>query len=160
MKKINIKGNDYVMVNERVKQFRIKFPDWSIITRIINIDNNSVLMVAEIADPSGMVLATGHAHEFRDDGKINLTSYVENCETSAVGRALAFLGVLIEDNIASADEIENAQLEKVKAFTDKMFYETLNRYINGEKDVFKKAKEAGFVLTSDQKQKVTQNIKK
>ena len=44
----------------------------------------------------------------KSSSNINKTSYVENCETSAVGRALAILGIGIDTSIASANEVEDA----------------------------------------------------
>ena len=57
---------------------------------------------------TGRVVATGHAHEERGSSNINKTSFVENCETSAIGRALAMLGIGIDTSIASANEVEDA----------------------------------------------------
>ena len=65
-------------------------------------------MTATIADGDGKVLATGTAFEEKGSSYINKTSYVENCETSAVGRALAMLGIGSEENLCSADELVNA----------------------------------------------------
>ena len=61
-----------------------------------------------IADTSQRVVATGHAHEERSSSHINKTSYVENCETSAIGRALAMMGIGIDTSIASANEVQDA----------------------------------------------------
>ena len=56
--------------------------------------------------------ATGHAYEKEGSSFINKTSYIENCETSAVGRALAMLGFEIKKSIASREEVENAKLQQ------------------------------------------------
>jgi Icc-related predicted phosphoesterase len=61
-----------------------------------------------ITTAEGTVVAQGHAHEVKSSSNINKTSYVENCETSAVGRALAILGIGIDTSIASANEVEDA----------------------------------------------------
>jgi len=63
---------------------------------------------ASITDPQGSIVAVGHAHEVKTASNINKTSYVENCETSAVGRALAMLGIGIDVSIASANEVQDA----------------------------------------------------
>ena len=106
MKSINIKGKDYVLVNERVKEFRkIYGNEMAINCEIVNFNENSVLMRAEIKDKDGRILAVGHAHETANSSMINKTSMFENCETSAVGRALGFLGIGIDASIASADEV-------------------------------------------------------
>jgi deoxycytidylate deaminase len=72
------------------------------------LDAEQAVCKATIADENGRVIATGHAHEERGSSNINKTSYVENCETSAVGRALALLGIGIDTSIASANEVQDA----------------------------------------------------
>ena len=104
---INIKGRPYVMVKERVKAFRELYPDGQIQTEIIKLTDDMVAMKATTLDQNE-ILSTGHAFEMRDSSMINQTSYIENCETSAVGRALAFLGIGIDTSIASADEVRRA----------------------------------------------------
>ena len=110
LKTTNIKGKDYVQVNERVRAFRTHpdFANMSIETSIIDISEKRVLMVAKILDPEGLVRATGHAEEVQTNHGVNATSYVENCETSAVGRALGFMGIGVDTSIASSEEVENA----------------------------------------------------
>lgn len=109
-KTIAIKGKDYVTINERVKCFRNcpEFDGWSIKTEILHFDKDSVVFKSTITDKDGKVLATGHAQEDRTSTMINKTSYVENCETSAVGRALGLLGIGIENSIATYDEVKRA----------------------------------------------------
>lgn len=108
MRTISIKGKEYVPVTERVKEFRKQFPDYKLITEIVHYDDNSVIMVAKIYDQDGKMIANGHAQEDRNASNINKTSYVENCETSAVGRAIGMLGIGIDASMASADEVANA----------------------------------------------------
>ena len=72
------------------------------------LDSEQCVCKATIADATGRVIATGHAHEVQGASNINKTSYVENCETSAIGRALAMLGIGIDTSIASANEVEDA----------------------------------------------------
>jgi hypothetical protein len=108
---------EYVTVNERLKYFRLvpEFKGWSIEVSIERIDlsnpNNpdQVMMVAVIKDEKGRPRATGRAWEERSSSYINKTSFIENCETSAIGRALAFLGIGIEDSIATYEEVMAAQ---------------------------------------------------
>lgn len=104
----DIKGKDYVEVNERIKAFRMLIPDGTIETHIIEDSDGICTMKAIIRDSQGKVLATGHAQEKENSTFINKTSYVENCETSAVGRALGMLGIGIDTSIASAEEVGNA----------------------------------------------------
>ena len=119
MKTINIKGKEYVPVNERVKEFREKYPQLRVLTELISLDENSVVMKATVVDPDGMVLANGYAQEDRNASNINKTSYVENCETSAVGRALGMFGIGIDASMASADEVANA-IERQEALKQKV----------------------------------------
>ena len=102
-----IKGKDYVTVNERVKAFRKLLPEGTISTEIVSHEDGVIVMVARVYDGTKL-LATGTAFESKESSYINKTSYIENCETSAVGRALAFLGLGIDASIASSDEVENA----------------------------------------------------
>lgn len=105
---IKIKGKDYVMVNERIKDFRKDHPDYSLVSEIVQLTEDSCVIKASILDTDGKVLATGHAQEDRQSTMINKTSYIENCETSAWGRALGNLGYGIDTSIASAEEVSMA----------------------------------------------------
>ena len=104
----NIKGKEYAPVSERVRAFREVLPDWRIITTIVSFQDSEWVIKAEIQDQDGDTQATGYASEKVGAGNINRTSALENAETSAVGRALGFLGVGIAASIASADEVTNA----------------------------------------------------
>jgi hypothetical protein len=105
--KVNIRGREYLTVAYRIKQFRVDHPDWQIHTDIIHMDDDRVVVRAEICDSAGVTVASGHAEEKRSASQINQTSALENCESSAVGRALAFAGYGGSE-IASADEVQNA----------------------------------------------------
>ena len=101
---------DYVPVAERLEKFYERFPEGRVITHIIehNMETGFVLMRAEVyrnADDA-QPAATGHAFEIRSEGYVQKTSYVEVCETSSVGRALALLGFEVKRGIASREEIE------------------------------------------------------
>lgn len=108
------KKTKYVMVNERVKAFRSLCPGGAITTEIIGLENGVVTMKAEVKDECGNLLATGLAQEKETNGFVNKTSYIENCETSAVGRALGFCGIGIDGSLASAEEVANAILNQGK----------------------------------------------
>lgn len=116
MKTVNIKGKDYVQVTERVKAFRSICPGGSISTDIVSMDENMVIMKTTITDEDGKVLSTGMAFERPDSSYINKTSFIENCETSAVGRALGWLAIGVDASMASAEELVNALKgqEKIK----------------------------------------------
>lgn len=106
------KIGDYVEVNQRIKAFRQVYPMGTITTKIISLENGVVLMQATALDDEGKTLATGYASEKENSSFINSTSFIENCETSAIGRALGFCGFGIDSSVASAEEVENAMLNQ------------------------------------------------
>lgn len=103
---VNIHGKEYHTVAERVHAFRETAPDLTIETEIVRWEGDDVVVKACISD-NGKLIATGLAHEVRGSTNINKTSHVENCETSAIGRALAAFG-LAGTEYATADEVANA----------------------------------------------------
>lgn len=106
---MDIKGKRYIPVNERVKAFRMLCPDGTIETELVKYDDANIIMRAVIK-VNGEVKATGYAKEVEGSSNINRTSALENAETSAVGRALGFLGIGIDTSIASYEEVTNAQM--------------------------------------------------
>ena len=118
IKTTNIKGKEYAEVNQRIKAFRMVHPNGTITTDIVNIENGIVLMKASITDDEGRLIGTGYAYEKEKSSFINQTSYIENCETSAVGRALGMCGFGIDTSVASAEEVQNAIINQ-KAPLDK-----------------------------------------
>jgi hypothetical protein len=103
---VKIHGKEYKTVALRIQEFREKHPDFTIQTELVEANDMLVVMKATIS-MGPQVIATGYAEEVRTASKINRTSALENAETSAVGRALAFFG-LGGSEIASADEVANA----------------------------------------------------
>lgn len=103
-----IQSKDYAEVNQRIKAFRMCHPNGTITTDIISIENGVVLMKASVYDEDGKVLGSGYAYEKENSTFINQTSYIENCETSAVGRALGMCGFGIDTSVASYEEVSNA----------------------------------------------------
>lgn len=111
MAKFNLEN--YIPVHERITAFYEVYPEGRIKTSVEHLDvqKGFVLMKAEIyrtplaPQPS----ATGHAFEYKDVGFVNKTSWVENAESSAVGRALALLGFKVERGIASREEMEKVE---------------------------------------------------
>ena len=103
---VKIHDNDYYTVSERITKFRNEHPDYSISTEIVSLENEIVVIKASIHN-GDVLVSTGLACESKSDGYINATSYVENCETSAVGRALAFFKYAGTE-IRSADEMQQA----------------------------------------------------
>ena len=112
MKTTDIKGKPYVEVNERIKYFRANFKDWALMSEIVSLENGVCVIKATVLNPEGVVKATGYAYEKEGSTFINKTSYIENCETSAWGRALGNLGIGIDTSIASAEEVLNASLNQ------------------------------------------------
>lgn len=136
-KTTNIKGKQYVEVNQRLLYFRQneKYSGWSIENEIVSMSNESVVMRCIVRNADGVVIASAHAQEDRTSSMINKTSYVENCETSAVGRALAFVDAIgVETSIASAEEVGMAIAKQESAPV------TAKPEIKGD-DVFQKAVE-------------------
>ena len=118
IKTTKIGKKEYVEVDERIRLFWSLHPTWSIITEMVyNCEQEMVtIFKATVIDDKDKVRATGHAREFQADKKsmVNKTSHIENCETSAIGRALGVKGIITEYGIASADEVRNAiEQEKV-----------------------------------------------
>ena len=106
---VEIHGSIYLTVARRIDDFRksTSYKNWSIETTKVEAQDPYVVIKATIRNAENRIVATGYAEESRAYGKINKTSALENAETSAVGRALAFLG-LGGSEIASADEVSNA----------------------------------------------------
>ena len=110
IEKIDIKGKAYAQVTDRVLAFRKLFPNGSINTEIVEMSDGVVTIKAYVRDENGSLLGTGLAQEKETSSFINKTSYVENCETSAVGRALGMVG--IGGSIASTEEMLNAVMNQ------------------------------------------------
>ena len=105
---VNIKGKDYKLIVQRVEEFREAHPDWGMHSEVIHHDSERVIVKVWVTDPDGRVRGTGLAEEDRSASRINETSAMENCETSAFGRALASIGFGGDVAYASADEVVNA----------------------------------------------------
>ena len=105
MKTINIKGKEYVTVNERLKEFRNNFKDYALITEIVELGADYATIKASIIDDKGVLRATGFAREVVAKSPINKFAFLENCETSAIGRALGNFGIGIDDAVCTADEL-------------------------------------------------------
>ena len=114
MKSINIKGSEYITVNERLKYFRKEIApikgseNWSIVEKLKFIDEKEGIFIVKIKDGNEKIVSKAHTHEYRDNTYINKTSFLENGFTSALGRALGYLGIGIDTSIASADEVATA----------------------------------------------------
>ena len=116
-KTTNIKGKPYVEVVERLKYFRANFADYSLTTEVVQLTPDFCVLNAIITDPMGRIVASGMAQEDRTSSAINKTSYVENCESSAWGRALGNFGIGLETSIATAEEMAMA-IDKEQLLSD------------------------------------------
>jgi len=105
--------DEYISVSERIEKFYAKFPQGRILTSVVEHDRESgfVLIRAEAyREPDdSLPAATGHAYELKSAGHVQAGSYVEVCETSAVGRALALLGFEVKRGVASREEVQRGQ---------------------------------------------------
>lgn len=131
----NIKGKDYAEVNQRVKAFRMLYPQGFITTEVIELSDEACTIKATAGyydvDGKSVICGTGTAREEKEASYINKTSYVENCETSAVGRCLGFVGLGIDTSICSAEELNNAldaQKESEKKESEKKDKPEANEY--------------------------------
>ncbi len=115
LKTINIKGKAYVEVKERLKHFRKTYQhEYGLVTNVLHHNADSILIKAEIIDKSnGFVVADGIAFEESSSSFINKGNYVENCQTSAWGRALGNFGIGIDSSVASYEESANWKLNDV-----------------------------------------------
>lgn len=122
LKTINIKGKEYVQVAERIRHFRTseEYKGWAIETEWLRIDEEVAIARAIIKDTQGIIKSMGTAMEKKEErkegekAKVNETSHIENCETSAIGRALGILGIGIAGGeVASYEEIIRARKEQI-----------------------------------------------
>ena len=159
-KTTNIRGKQYVEVNERIKFFRQEdqYKGWGIHTDINMLDGDQCLCKCTIVNEDGEVVAQGHAHEVKSSSNINKTSHVENCETSAVGRALAMLGIGIDTSIASSNEVQEA-IAKQQELVDNPQVQKLSKKIDAPvENIMDKAVE--YLKSSTDKQKAYEQVLK
>lgn len=108
----DIKGKEYAEVNQRIKAFRMIYPSGFIKTEMVSNENGTCIFKATVGyhkeDGTPNFLGSGTAYEKEGSSFINKTSYIENCETSAVGRALGMAGFGIDTSVASYEEVQNA----------------------------------------------------
>ena len=119
-------SKEYAEVNQRIKAFRMVYPEGYIHTHFFELSNEVCTMLAEVGyyseNGQKIELGTGTASEKQTSSFINQTSYIENCETSAVGRALGMAGFGIDTSVASLEEVQNAmanQTEKAEPKADR-----------------------------------------
>lgn len=116
IKTTDIKGKSYAMVNQRIKAFRMVYPEGFILSELKSLNDGLCIFRARVGyyevfadgQVQEVTLGTGTAYEKESSSQINRTSYIENCETSAIGRALGVAGFGIDTSVASAEEVANA----------------------------------------------------
>ena len=155
MKTINIKGKEYITVNQRLIYFRNtnEFKGFGIKEDIVSIDDTEGIFKVTIYDSNGEPIVSAHAQEYRDSSYINKTSFVENGFTSALGRALGYLGIGIDTSIASANEVQNAVANQ-KSDNKKWLTESqLNATLKATKDQAEKVLNT-FKMKKDYRQQI------
>ena len=103
---------DYLPVAARIAWFRREHPDWSIITKTVQLANKAVVMKAIIKDVAGRIIATARKKET----EVGFPDYIEKAETGAIGRALAMCGygTLQAPEFDEQDRLADAPVEKSK----------------------------------------------
>lgn len=111
MKTISIKGKDYVTVAERIKEFNSKYPNGCITTELVSAPDADRAVIKATVIPDVAIssrIFTGYSQATKGDGMVNKNAWLENADTSAVGRALGMMGIGLVDSLASADEMKKA----------------------------------------------------
>ena len=158
IKTTNIKGKEYAEVNQRIKAFRMVYPEGFIDTNMISCENGVCIIRAEVGffeDGQTHILGAGTAYEKENSTFINKTSYIENCETSAVGRALGMAGFGIDVSVASAEEVINA----INNQNNKKMVESVQTKPIDEIKIKAINEAAGEVLTEEQLKKTLAHYK-
>lgn len=130
LKTISVKNKPYVEVNTRISAFWDLYPNGRISTEIVSVQNGVCIMRASIYTDKfdETPTTTGTAYEVEGSTNVNSTSFIENAETSCIGRALGIMGIGIDNSIASADEVTNAIAGQTKI--DEIKVASLERAIN------------------------------
>lgn len=118
-KAIDFKGKKYVLVADRVLYFNEEYPNGSIQTEILSDLKDEVVVVRATVTPDTKNMDRkfiDYSQARWGDGYINKTSALENACTSAVGRALAMMGIGVIESISSMDEINKAINSEKKQF--------------------------------------------
>lgn len=142
---------EYVDVADRIQEFKLKHPNYMIDTDIVFNEGSNVFAIkCVIKSEIGQVLASGHSMgRYDKDSDFFGGKLIETVETTAVGRALAFLGIKSTKAIASKDEIDQAK--DMKSSSEKK-----KAVSNGKKLAEKaasKAKEVDYSFVTDDKTK-------
>lgn len=123
MAKENFNVKDYVDVAERIRAFYERYPEGSIQTELVRLEGDMVVFKATVfRDREDACPTTGWAYEREGQGYVNKTSFIENCETSAIGRALANLNFPTsrteKEKRAAEAPAAREELEELRALAD------------------------------------------
>lgn len=110
--------DDYEPVAARLDRWLKDHPDGRVITDLVHYLQDVAVFKAELW-LDGEIIATGWAEEVRGQGNVNRTSHVENCETGAVGRALANAGYAGSDVSKRPSREEMGKVQRMSQGTDK-----------------------------------------
>jgi hypothetical protein len=110
--------DDYEPVAVRLDRWLKDHPDGRVITDLVHYLQDVAVFKAELW-LDGEIIATGWAEEVRGQGNVNRTSHVENCETGAVGRALANAGYAGSDVSKRPSREEMGKVQRMSQGTDK-----------------------------------------
>ena len=133
----NTTTNEYAEVNQRIKAFRMVYPNGHIETEMLSNENGVCVFRCKVGytDENGesFLLGVGHAYEKENSTFINKTSFIENCETSAVGRALGMAGFGIDTSVASYEEVATAMANQGEKKASPKQVEILAKVYTGDK---------------------------
>ena len=134
-KAIQIKGNDYVLVSDRIIFFNETYKNGCIKTALVSQPQAEMVVVKaqvipDISEPERYF--TGYSQAKWGEGMVNKTSALENAETSAVGRALAMMGIGVIDSVASVDEMKKAGVTQELGGTQRQMIEQKCKKCGGE----------------------------
>lgn len=119
---MNFNLQDYEPVEARLARFWEGHPTGRVFTRMVSFEEGQVVFYAEIYRDLNDELpaATGYAHEVVTQRGVNSTSAVENCETSAIGRALANAGYATKAKRPSREEMVKASRQTLLPITEQV----------------------------------------
>lgn len=116
-------ARDYVDVAERIRVFYERHPEGSIQTEMVRLEGDLVVFKATVyRDRGDQCPTTGWAYEREGVGYVNKTSFIENCETSAIGRALANMNFptsrTAQERLEAMAPASQEQLDEIRALAD------------------------------------------
>ncbi len=113
---------DYETVETRLEKWHGQFPDSRIETELVEASNTRFIVICRLfkTEADAKPCSSGIASETISDRGVNATSALENCETSAIGRALANAGFAAKGKRASREEMVKVVNDEPKSFQEKL----------------------------------------